>query len=74
MGEMSRRFNFDDFDELCREALEEHYATDAKMAREGVELEEQERWAEHDRVQDIGGAVIDLNANVVDLRPPDSAA
>lgn len=73
MAEMSRRFNFDDFDKLCAEALEE----DALMAEEGRRLEEEQAWAEHDSLfdpSDIGAVVLDLNANVVQLRPPDDAA
>lgn len=58
MAEMSRRFNFDDFDELCREALDEH------MAQEDIEREERERWEEHDRPLpgEIGGVAIRLTA------------
>lgn len=39
MAEMSRRFNFDDFDEQCREAIEsaEHVELDAKLCLEGIE-------------------------------------
>lgn len=51
MSEMSRTFNFDDFDELCREALDEH------MAHESEKQEEQ-KWADYDRVfypGEIGG-------------------
>lgn len=60
MTEMSRRFNFDDFDELCREALDE------RMAQEGVDLEEEQAWADHDRVfypGEIGGVVTHLTFN-----------
>lgn len=36
MTEMSRRFNFDDFDEQVREALEEHEITPAQLALWGM--------------------------------------
>lgn len=58
MAEMSRGFNFDDFDELCREAL------DWLMVEEEAELEEQERWCEHDTglmPGEIGGVAIQLS-------------
>ncbi len=39
MAHMSRQFNFDDFDEQCREAIEsqEHVILDAQLCLEGVE-------------------------------------
>lgn len=43
MAEMSRRFNFDDFDQLCAEALEEHRQTDAQLCLEGPRLAAVER-------------------------------
>lgn len=36
MAEMSRRFNFDDFDEQIREALAEHEITPAQLAVWGM--------------------------------------
>lgn len=68
MAQMSRRFNFDDFDELCREALDE------RMAAEGAELEEQQRWADHDRVfypGEIGGVVTRLTFAQEQPEPPE---
>lgn len=64
MAESSRRFNFDDFDAQIAEALEDHRrSTDAQMAREGEAWEEEQRWADHDRVfypGEIGGVAIQL--------------
>lgn len=57
MAEMSRRFNFDDFDELCREAL------DDRLMHESEAWEEEKKWADHDRVfypGEIGGVVTRL--------------
>ncbi len=57
MTEFSRRFNFDDFDKLCREALDE------KLAVESEEWEEEQKWADYDRVfypGEIGGVVTKL--------------
>lgn len=54
MAYMSKSFNFDAFDELCREALDE------QLMHESEELEEEQIWAEHDRVfypGEIGGVV-----------------
>lgn len=67
MAEMSRRFNFDDFQEQIDEALErnEEAMVDVLPTRQP-------------RPGEIGGVaitnVIDLNANVFDLQPPDDAA
>lgn len=50
-----RRFSFTEFDKLCAEALDE----DAVMAEESRALEEEEAWAEHDRVPgEIGGVLL----------------
>jgi hypothetical protein len=46
MAHMSKGFNFDAFDKLCAEALNE----DAIMTEEGIALEEEQAWADHDRV------------------------
>lgn len=40
------RFNFDAFDKLCAEAI----AEDSLMAEQGQAYEEEQAWAEHDRV------------------------
>jgi Uma2 family endonuclease len=57
MVDMSRRFNFDDFDELCRDALDE------RMNREGQELEERQKWGEHDRRPgEVGGVLVQLSS------------
>lgn len=64
MTEMSRRFNFDDFDALCAEALDEHYKTDQQMAEEDEAWEQYERWLEHDtdrRPGEIGGVLLRLS-------------
>lgn len=64
MAEMSRRFNFDDFDELCREALDEHTLVDRKLAEEDQAWEEHEHWLEHDtglRPGEIGAVVTRLS-------------
>jgi hypothetical protein len=54
---MSRRFNFDDFDELCRDALDE------RMCQEGKELEEERQWGEHDRRPgEVGGVLVQLSS------------
>lgn len=78
MAEMSRRFNFDDFDELCREALDEHAAKDHQLAAESEAWEEAERWSEHDtgkRPGEIGGVVVHLTLfNPVDFEPLPPAA
>lgn len=46
MAYMSKRFNFDEFDKLCAEALEE----DAIMAEQDRQREEEQAWEDHDRV------------------------
>lgn len=66
MAHMSRRFNFDDFDELCREAL------DPLEVDEAAELEE--RLADCDRVfypGEIGGVVVKLSSHSKFLEDPD---
>ena len=56
MAEMSRQFNFDDFDALVAEALEEHRTQDSIMAQEGRELDERQRWEGRKlRPGEIGG-------------------
>lgn len=68
MSEMSRRFNFDDFDAQIEEALEEHSMDqaelDARMAEEDQFWAEQAQWFEHDtgiRPGEIGGVAIQLS-------------
>lgn len=68
MGEMSRRFNFDDFDAQIAEALAEHGSSredlDRQMAEEAEAWEMYERWLEHDtgkRPGEIGGVVVQLS-------------
>lgn len=70
MSEMSRRFNFDDFDAQIAEALEEHSLSqaelDRRMAEESEAWEMYERWLEHDtgiRPGEIGGVVVQLTFN-----------
>lgn len=66
---MSRGFNFDEFDRLCAEGLDE----DAVMAEEGKALEEEQAWADHDRVfypGEIGGVVTKLS---FEPEPPEAA-
>ncbi len=50
MAEMSRRFNFDDFDEQIREALEDNDVAMASLAINGV--------ARIKRPGEIGGVLI----------------
>lgn len=62
MAEMSRRFNFDDFDAQIAEALAEHElsrkALDERMAREAEAWEEERHWGEHDIIpSDIPGQI-----------------
>ena len=67
MAEMSRRFNFDDFDRQIAEALEEHerLRLDSQMAREGIELEEELAWADHDRRPgEIGSVPVRLTTEI----------
>lgn len=64
MAEMSRNFNFDDFQRQIDEALAEHGAKDARMVEEDEVWEEAERWAEHDTGKmpgEIGGVAIQLS-------------
>lgn len=76
MAEMSRRFNFDDFDEQVREALEDNDAAMAEVFALGgmkrVIAPTKFGGLRPDEVPSSN--VVDLNANVVDLQPPDDAA
>lgn len=77
MAQMSRRFSFDDFEELCAEGLGERRALDLQMAEEERLEEEAAAWEEHDRVflgkrpGEIGGVVTRLTFDVPD--PPEAA-
>lgn len=77
MAHMSRRFNFDDFDAQIAEALDDQdrFLQDAKMAREGVEFEEDQAWAEHDRVPGAIGAVLAFPTLPIEQlpEPPEAA-
>lgn len=77
MAQMSRRFNFDSFDELCAEALDEHIKTDEQMAEEDEAWDQYERWMEHDtglRPGEIGAVVTRLSSTVDPLPDPPEAA
>lgn len=78
MAEMSRRFNFDDFDRQIAEALEEHELSrselDARMAAEDEAWELEQRWADHDRVfypGEIGGVA--CRPSFLQPDPPEAA-
>lgn len=64
MAEMSRRFNFDDFDEQVREALEENDIAMAQLAVRGVALVK--------RPGEIGG-VLAVPRSFVEPEPPEAA-
>lgn len=58
MAQMSRRFNFDDFDAQIAEALDEHRSEDARLVQEDEAWEEEQKWGDYDRVfypGEIGG-------------------
>lgn len=64
MAQMSRRFNFDDFDEQCRDGIEEaeRTALDAKLCIEGIENEIRAHWGADEpaatrRPGEIGGVI-----------------
>lgn len=72
MAQMSRRFNFDEFDKLCGQALDE----DAVMAEEDRAWEEEQAWADHDRVfnpGEIGGVLVRPSFTVEEPEPPEAA-
>lgn len=64
MAEMSRRFNFDDFDEQVREALEDNDIAMANLAMQGV--------ARIRRPGEIGG-VLAIPREFVEPDPPEAA-
>lgn len=71
MSEMSRRFNFDDFDKQIADALEEHYAIDLEMLEQSDKWVDELKWRDHDRVfypGQIGAVVCSFE------REPDDAA
>lgn len=78
MTEMSRRFNFDDFDQQIADALAEHerLSQDAQMAEEDEAWEQYERWLEHDTDKqpgEVGAVVTRLSFRPEINLPPDAA-
>lgn len=65
MAEMSRRFNFDDFDDQVREALEENDIAMAQLAVRGV--------AQIRRPGEIGGVLAVPREFVEPPEPPTAA-
>lgn len=81
MAQMSRRFNFDEFDQQIAEALEEHELSreelDRRMAEEDAAWELEERWADHDRVfypGEIGGVLCRPSFTIDSLPEPPEVA
>ena len=67
---MPNRFNFDDFDHLCAEALSE----DSRMAEEDLAWTEYERWLGYEkRPGEIGAVVCQLTLDFEPLPDPPEA-